>query len=70
MAYKVKNAVKNGMGGSRCGKGRTEKTATMKRQSKKIRRRMAKALEAEGFCNAARISARTTSQSQAWTNAE
>jgi hypothetical protein len=41
MANKVKR-LKGGMGGSRCGKGRSEKTATMKRHSKKLRRRLAK----------------------------
>lgn len=39
--------VKEGMGGSRCGKGRSEKTATMKAQSKKLRRRYAKLAVAE-----------------------
>jgi hypothetical protein len=34
--------VKNGMGGSRCGRGRTEKTATLKRLSKKGRREQGK----------------------------
>ena len=34
--------VKRGMGGSRCGKGRTDKTARLKEKSKKIRRRQAK----------------------------
>ena len=30
--------IKTGMGGSRCGRGRTEQTATLKRVSKKGRR--------------------------------
>lgn len=34
--------IKKGMGGSRCGRGRSEKTAVMKAQSKKLRRRYAK----------------------------
>jgi hypothetical protein len=38
MANKVKG-VKSGMGGSRCGKGRSEKTAVMKKCGKKARRR-------------------------------
>ena len=38
MANKVKR-IKTGMGGSRCGRGRSEKTGTMKRDSKKARRR-------------------------------
>lgn len=42
MANKVKK-VKKGMGGSRNGKGRSEKTATMKHQSKKARRKQGKA---------------------------
>ena len=46
MANKVWK-VKAGMGGSRCGKGRSEKTAVMKRHSAKLRRRMAKAACAE-----------------------
>ena len=32
--------VKNGMGGSRCGRGRSEKTAEMKKYGRKLRRRM------------------------------
>lgn len=44
MANKLKpNAIKSGMGGSRSGRGRSEKTAVMKRQSKKLRRQMARA---------------------------
>jgi len=34
--------IKDGMGGSRCGRGRTEKTATLKRLSKKGRREQGK----------------------------
>lgn len=41
MALKVKR-IKPGMGGSRCGKGRTEKTETMKKHSRKTRRQQAK----------------------------
>lgn len=37
MANKIR-ATKRGMGGSRNGKGRSEKTETMKRDSKKLRR--------------------------------
>lgn len=33
--------IKQGMGGSRCGKGRREPTAVLKKQSKKARRRAA-----------------------------
>ena len=36
--------IKSGMGGSRCGRGRTEKTATLKRLSKKGRREQGKAI--------------------------
>ena len=43
MANKVKR-IKTGMGGSRCGHGRSEKTATMKRDSKKARRRQGRVL--------------------------
>ena len=46
MANKVWK-VKKGMGGSRGGRGRSEKTAVMKRHSAKLRRRMAKAACAE-----------------------
>ena len=46
MANKIKR-LKSGMGGSRCGKGRSEKTATMKRHSKKLRRRLAKVVSME-----------------------
>lgn len=42
VANKVKG-IKAGMGGSKCGKGRTEKTADMKKQSKKARRAQGKA---------------------------
>lgn len=42
MANKVK-AIKAGMGGSKCGKGRTERTAIMKKHSKKARRAEGKA---------------------------
>jgi hypothetical protein len=31
--------IKSGMGGSRCGRGRTERTETLKKESKKARRR-------------------------------
>lgn len=48
MALKVWK-VKPGMGGSRCGGGRSEKTAVMKRHSRRIRRRQAKAACAEGM---------------------
>lgn len=41
--------VKAGMGGSRCGKGRSEKTETMKAQSKKLRRRLGKAAIVEAM---------------------
>jgi hypothetical protein len=34
--------VKSGMGGSRCGKGRRERTETLKKLSKKFRRQQAK----------------------------
>lgn len=34
--------IKTGMGGSRCGKSRTDLTATLKSDSKKRRRRQAK----------------------------
>lgn len=34
--------VKDGMGGSRCGKGRREPTAVLKRTSKKRRRQQSK----------------------------
>jgi len=34
--------VKSGMGGSRCGKGRREKTGFLKQQSKKRRRKQSK----------------------------
>ncbi|MEI8343844.1 MAG: hypothetical protein WCF93_02770 [Candidatus Moraniibacteriota bacterium] len=34
----MKCYLKNGMGGSRCGKGRYEKTEVLKRWSKKLRR--------------------------------
>jgi len=34
--------VKNGMGGSRCGRGRSEKTADMKKYGRKLRRRMSR----------------------------
>lgn len=45
MANKLKaRGAKNGMGGSRCGKGRSEKTADMKKYGKKLRRRLAKAI--------------------------
>lgn len=47
MANKVKK-IKNGMGGSKCGKGRTEKTAVMKKQSKKARRTQGKAQAQQG----------------------
>lgn len=42
MANKVK-AAKAGMGGSKNGKGRTERTEIMKKHSKKLRRQEAKA---------------------------
>ncbi len=42
MATKTKH-IKTGMGGSHCGKGRIEKTATLKNQSKKVRRSQGKA---------------------------
>lgn len=35
-------AVKSGMGGSRCGKGRREPTEVLKKLSKKLRRSQAK----------------------------
>ncbi len=47
MANKVKG-IKSGMGGSKCGKGRTEKTAVMKKQSKKARRAQGKAQAQQG----------------------
>jgi hypothetical protein len=34
--------VKTGMGGSRCGKGRRDPTAYLKKQSKKLRRKQGK----------------------------
>lgn len=34
--------VKSGMGGSRCGKGRREPTAVLKKESKKLRRSQGK----------------------------
>jgi hypothetical protein len=37
-----KIAVKSGMGGSRCGKGRREPTEVLKKLSKKLRRNQAK----------------------------
>ena len=44
MANKLKPyAIKAGMGGSRAGRGRSEKTAVMKAHSKKLRRRLAQA---------------------------
>lgn len=47
MGRKVK-FLKTGMAGSRCGKGRSEKTATMKEDSKKARRLEGKTQAAEG----------------------
>lgn len=47
MANKVKR-IKNGMGGSRRGKGRSEKTAVMKKHGAKARRRQGKAVAQEG----------------------
>jgi hypothetical protein len=41
MANKVWR-IKKGMGGSRCGRGRSEKTEVMKQHSKKLRRRLGK----------------------------
>lgn len=39
MGYgKLRRALKTGMGGSHCGKGRSEKTETMKEYSDKLRR--------------------------------
>jgi len=37
MGYNTKH-IKNGMGGSRCGKGRRDPTAVLKAESKKARR--------------------------------
>jgi hypothetical protein len=42
MANKVKRPKMVGMGGSNCGKGRSQKTADMKKFSKKKRRLLAK----------------------------
>ncbi len=38
-----KHRIKPGMGGSRCGRGRSEKTEVLKHESKSIRRQQAKA---------------------------
>ena len=46
MAYKP-HKIKKGMGGSRCGRGRTEKTEVLKTQSDKLRRQESKDLIAE-----------------------
>ena len=40
--------LKNGMGGSKCGKGRTMKTADYKKMSKKARRAQGKAQTQQG----------------------
>lgn len=41
MANKLnERAIKRGMGGSRCSRGRSEKTGVMKKHSKKLRRRL------------------------------
>lgn len=50
MANKLWKA-KNGMGGSRCGRGRTEKTADMKRYGRKLRRRLSHAIIREQLEN-------------------
>jgi hypothetical protein len=43
MGYgKLRKALKRGMGGSRCGKGRSKKTETMKDYSDKLRRQESK----------------------------
>jgi hypothetical protein len=43
MGYgKLKGAIKTGMGGSSCGKGRSEYTETMKNYGKKLMRKSAK----------------------------
>lgn len=39
---KLRHALKRGMGGSRCGKGRSEKTEIMKAYSDRLRRKEAK----------------------------
>lgn len=52
MANKVRR-IKSGMGGSRGGRGRTEKTAVMKDHSKKERRRQQDQFTAEALVDVA-----------------
>ena len=50
---KMKMNIKNGMGGSRCGRGRTDSTAQLKRYSKKARRQASAAAAADDDAAAA-----------------